>query len=67
MWSDLYSKDCTRRFAAYSAAGREVADLSAAQLQAIADDAAAFADEMVQRTPGAGLAALQAAIAALKP
>lgn len=67
MWLSLYSQDCERRFTAYSIAGVEVASMTAAQLQAIADDSAAFADEMVARAPGASLAALQALIAALKP
>lgn len=67
LWSNLYAADCERRFAAFAASGLEVADLSAAQRADIGAKAAAFADAMVQATPGAGLAALQAAIAALKP
>lgn len=67
MWLSLYSQDCERRFTAYSIAGVEVASMTPAQLQSIADDSAAFADEMVSRAPGASLAALQALIAALKP
>lgn len=67
LWLSLYSQDCERRFTAYSIAGVEVASMTAAQLQAIADNAAAFADEMVTRTPGASLAALQVLIVALKP
>ena len=67
MWLSLYSQDCERRFTAYSIAGVEVASMTHAQLQAIADDSAEFADEMVARAPGASLAALQALIAALKP
>ena len=67
MWLSLYSQDCERRFTAYSIAGIEVSGMTPAQLQAIADDSASFADEMVSRAPGASLAALQALIAALKP
>lgn len=68
LWANLYSQDCARRFAAYSAAGLEVADLSAAQLQEVADAAGAFADAMVARAGGlaTGEAALLAAIGALK-
>lgn len=69
LWSHLYAEECSRLFAAYASSlpPKSAGDLSAATLQAIADNAAAFADEMVTRTPGASLAALQAAIAALKP
>lgn len=69
LWANLYAQDCERRFAEYSTRvpPLEVSNMTPAQLQAIADDSAAFADEMVTRAPGASLAALQAAIAALKP
>lgn len=68
LWISLYSADCERRFAAYAAAGVEVAAMTPAQLQAVADSAGAFADSMVSRAGGAatGEAALLAAIAALK-
>lgn len=68
LWANLYSQDCARRFSAYSSAGVEVATMSAAQLQQIADAAGAFADAMVARAGGVatGEAALLAAIAALK-
>jgi hypothetical protein len=69
LWSNLYAAECSRLFAAYANTlpPKSSSDLPAATLQSIADKAAAFADEMVTRTPEASLAALQAAIAALKP
>lgn len=68
LWISLYSADCARRFAAYSSAGVEVAAMTPAQLQAIADRAGAFADAMVTRAGGlaTGEAALLVAIGALK-
>lgn len=67
LWSDLYSAEASRQYAAYASAGLSIADMTAAQIAAVGAAAAAFADAMVQATPGANLAALQAAIAALKP
>lgn len=69
LWLNLYSQDCARRFAAYSSCvpPLEIADLTAEQKQEIGTLAAAFADAMVQATPGATLALLQAQIVALKP
>lgn len=68
LWANLYAADCERRFAAYSSAGVEIADMTATQLQQIADRAGAFADAMVTRAGGAatGEAALLAAIGNLK-
>ena len=45
---------------------RHLADLTMAQRQAIATEAAAFAAAMIGLTPGANTAALQVIIAALK-
>lgn len=67
LWSSLYSAEASRRFALYATSGLDIADLSAAQIAEIGTEATAFADAMVQATPTAGLAALQAYIAALKP
>ena len=67
LWSTLYAADCERRFAAYSTAGIEIADMTAAQIAEVGTLATAFADAMVQATPTASLADLQAYIAALKP
>ena len=67
LWSDLYAAEASRQYAAYVSAGRPIADMSAEQIAAVGAAAAAFADAMVQATPGATLANLQAAIAALKP
>ncbi len=66
LWSDLYSQSCAMQMAKYSAAGLDTGDLSAAQQQAIATEAAAFAAAMIAKSPGAKVAALQAIIAALK-
>lgn len=66
LWSDLYSQSCSQQMANYLAAGLTTGELSAAQLQAIATEAAAFAASMIGLTPGADEAALQAIIAALK-
>ena len=66
LWSALYSQSCSQQMVNYAAAGLKTGDLSPAQLQAIATEAAAYADEMVARTPGANVGALQALIAALK-
>lgn len=66
LWSVLYSQSCTMQMANYAAAGLTTGDLTSAQLQAIATEAAAYAAAMVSRTPGADTAALQGIIAALK-
>lgn len=66
LWSALYTAECERAYANFVAAGLSVSDMTDADLQAVADNAAAFASEMIQRSPGANLAALQAIIAALK-
>ena len=67
LWSDLYAAEASRQYAAYASAGRPIADMSAEQIAAVGDAAAAFADAMVQATPTASLAALQTYIANLKP
>lgn len=67
LWSNLYADEAVRQYAAYATAGRNIASMTDAQRQAIADEAAAFADDMVTRTPESSLANLQTAIAALKP
>lgn len=66
LWSDLYSQSCAMQMAKYAAANLDTGDLTAAQQQAIATEAAAFAAAMIGLTPGANTAALQAIIAALK-
>lgn len=67
LWSTLYAADCERRFAAYSTAGIEIAEMTAEQIAEVGELATAFADAMVQATPTATLALLQAYIVALKP
>lgn len=54
------------QMAKYSAAGLDTGDLTMAQRQAIATEAAAFAASMITLSPGVDAAALQAIIAALK-
>ena len=66
LWSDLYSQSCAMQMANYAAAGLSTGELSAAQQQAIAAEAAAFAASMISLSPGVDAAALQAIIAALK-
>ena len=66
LWSDLYSQSCAMQMAKYSAAGLDTGDLTTAQRQAIATEAAAFAAAMITDSPGANVAALQVIIAALK-
>ena len=66
LWSDLYSQSCAMQMAKYSAAGLDTGDLTTAQRQAIATEAAAFAASMITLSPGVDAAALQAIIAALK-
>ena len=66
LWSDLYSQSCAMQMAKYAAANLDTGDLTAAQQQAIADEAAAFAAAMIAKSPGANVGALQAIIAALK-
>ena len=66
LWSDLYSQSCAMQMANYAAAGLDTGDLTTAQRQAIATEAAAFAAAMIGLTPGANTAALQVIIAALK-
>lgn len=67
LWASLYSAEAARQYAAYAASGLNIATMSATAKQAIADQAAAFADDMVARTPRATLADLQTDIASLKP
>jgi len=66
LWSDLYSQSCAMQMANYAAAGLTTGELTAAQQQAIATEAAAFAAAMIGLTPGANTAALQVIIAGLK-
>jgi len=66
LWSDLYSQSCSMQMANYAAAGLAIGDLTTAQQQAIATEAAAFAAAMIGLTPGADAAKLQAIIAGLK-
>lgn len=67
LWSNLYAAEASRQYAAFASAGRPIGDMSAEQIAAVGTAAAAFADAMVQATPGATLADLQTAIANLKP
>jgi hypothetical protein len=67
LWQLLYAEMAMTMMAEYTAGGRSVSEMTAAQLQEIADEAAAFADSMTARTPAASVAALKTAIAALKP
>jgi len=66
LWSNLYSQSCAMQMAEYSAAGLDTGDLTTAQQQAIATEAAAFAAAMIGLSPGANVGALQAIIALLK-
>lgn len=68
LWANLYSQECARAYAAYAAADLVIATMRAQDRQRIADEAKAFADDMVHRAGGVGtgLAALQAGIVALK-
>jgi hypothetical protein len=66
LWQSLYTQMAMTKMADYTAGGRSVSQMTAAQLQEIATEAAAFADSMVARTPTATVAALETAIAALK-
>jgi hypothetical protein len=66
LWQLLYAEMAMTKMADYTAGGRSVSQMTAAQLQEIADEAAAFADSMCTRTPAATVAALETAIAALK-
>lgn len=67
LWASLYAAEAARQYAAYAASGLLITTMSVSARQAIADQAAAFADDMVARTPGTTLADLQTAISDLKP
>ena len=66
LWQQLYAQSAAAQMLNRYAAGFTTATSSAEAMQAIADEAAAFADDMCTRTPAAGVAALEVAIAALK-
>ena len=67
LWASLYAAEAARQYAAYAASGLIITTMSSSARQAIADQATAFANDMVARTPGATLADLQTAISDLKP
>ena len=66
LWQQLYAQSAAAQMLNRYAAGFTTTTSSAAALQAIADEAAAFADSMCTRTPEATVSALETAIAALK-
>jgi len=68
LWIALYSAEVQRQYAAYASSGKTVAvTMTQAQVDAVAASAQAVADAFVTATTPDSLAALQAAIAALKP
>jgi hypothetical protein len=69
LWIALYSSEAQRQYAAYAASGKTVqgGTMTQAQVNTITASAQAFADAFVTATIPASLAALQTAIAALKP
>lgn len=69
IWIALYSAEVQRQYAAYASSGKTVAagTMTQAQVDSVAADAQAMANAFVTATTPASLAALQTAIAALKP
>ncbi len=68
LWIALYSAEVQRQYAAYASSNIAVGGtMSQERIDAIAAQAQAVADAFVTTTTPASLAALQTAIAALKP
>ncbi len=69
LWIALYSAEVQRQYAAYAASGITVSagTMTQARVDEVAASAQAMADAFVTATAPASAAALQTAIAALKP
>ena len=69
LWIALYSAEVQRQYAAYATSGKTVANggMTQAQVDDVAASAQAMADAFVTATTPSSTAALQTAIAALKP